>query len=87
MKTLTKYQPRNGDLTGPVFNSMTEASLWIVQQHEPLAWFTALISSYVELGETYAEFTARKDLEQAAEDEQREIEASQLEDWKSWKRS
>ncbi len=41
----------------------------------------------VSENETYEEFCARKDREQVDEDEQREVEASQLEDWKSWRRS
>lgn len=36
--------------------------------------------------ETYAEFCARKDREQAEEDERREVEASQREDYQSWRR-
>lgn len=82
----TQYQPRKGDLTGPLFNLMTSASLWVIGQPDQTEWFVELVRAE-ELGESFDEFTARKDLEQAETDEQKEIERSQNEDLQAWRQS
>jgi hypothetical protein len=85
MSQTTQYQPINGDERGPLFSTMTEASLWVVQQPKPGEWTVELRRAQV--GETYAEFCARKDREQAEEDELREVEHSQRQDYKWWRTS
>ena len=90
----TNYQPVSGDRVGPRFENMTGACLWVIAQPDENEWLVEAVAVPMEypespeiVGESFDGFCARKDREQAELDEQREVEASQLQDFKAWRQS
>jgi hypothetical protein len=43
MNSSTKYQPCKGTDRGPLFTTMTAASLWVIQQADVTEWFVELV--------------------------------------------
>ena len=71
-----------------MFKHLSVASIWVLMREEPSEWIVEHVRSGDEAeGESYAEFCARQDRERAEDEEQRAVEASQLADYHSWKRS